>query len=201
MDERLGNILLVSSNLFLKYGIRSISMDDICREMGISKKTLYQYIDNKADLIKKILELKREESFNLIQVRCKNDLNAIDILLEISKVVSKFFSEAKPSILFDMQKYYPEILKAHKDEHNKNVFIGLKKNMEAGMEQGIYRSDLNVDLIAELYVKRLEEINNQEFLNKIKYSFKKIFEEMFDNHIRAISNEKGLEYYLKQKKS
>ena len=133
MDERLGNILLVSSNLFLKYGIRSISMDDICKEMGISKKTLYQYIDNKADLIKKILEQKRKESSNLIQSRCKNDLNAIDILLEISKVVNKFFSEAKPTTLYDMQKYYPEILKAHKDEHNKNVFIGLKNNMEQGM--------------------------------------------------------------------
>jgi AcrR family transcriptional regulator len=197
----LENILNESLNLFLKFGIRSVSMDDIAKELAISKKTLYQFVENKADLIDKILNFRTDESCDLLIGIADSEQNAIDILLEISKQVSKSYQESTPGMHFDMQKYYPEIYKKHVEKHKGIVYNGIIQNIKIGKEQGIYRDDLKADLIAQLYIKKLIEMNDEEFLNNIPYSFKKIFETMFDSHIRAIVNEKGLEYYLERKKS
>jgi TetR/AcrR family transcriptional regulator, cholesterol catabolism regulator len=201
MDERFENILRESSKLLLQYGIKSVSMDDVAKELGISKKTLYQFVKNKEELIQKILESKIDNSCGVMNDVVNSDLNAIDVILEISKQVSKTYKEATPSMYFDLQKYYPEVFKKYSERHKDVVSAGIKSNIKIGVEQGIYRDDLNIDLIAELYLQRLREIHNYEFLNNTRYSFKKIFEVMFDNHIRAIANEKGLDYYLKRKKS
>lgn len=201
MDERFENIMLESMQLFQKYGIRSVSMDDIAKEQGISKKTLYQYVVNKGDLIDKILQFKIDSSCDYFSDIADSEQNAIDVLLEISKQVSKSYQEATPNMHYDMQKYYPEILKKHEERHKKIVYEGVKQNIAIGLEQGLYRDDLDDNLIAELYVKKLQEMNDEEFLKNIRYSFKKIFEVMFDAHIRAIVNDKGLEYYLERKKA
>lgn len=201
MDEKLEHILQESIILFEKFGIRSVSMDDIARELGVSKKTLYQFVENKAELIDKALQHKIENSCSHFSQIVDTDKNAIDVLLEISKQVSKTYRETTPNMHFDMQKYYPEIYKKHEEMHKKIVYEGVKQNILIGIEQGVYRNDLNSDLVAELYVSKLKEMNDEEFLNNTRFSFKKIFEVMFDNHIRAIVNEKGLEYYLERKKA
>jgi len=201
MEEKLKNILQESILLFEKFGIRSVSMDDIAKELAISKKTLYQFVENKADLIDKAMQFKIDHSCNYVHDYINTKLHAIDVLLDVSKQVSKTYQESSPNIHFDLQKYYPEIYKKLIEKHKRIVYEGVKQNIERGIEQGIYRNDLNADLVAELYVSKLKEMNDNEFLNNTRYSFKKIFEVMFDSHIRAIVNDTGLKYYLERKES
>lgn len=198
MDEKLEKILIDSAKLFQKYGIRSIAMDDICRELGISKKTMYQYVESKADLIAKILEYNHEQHEKTICDKHEN-LNAIDVLLEVSKRVCEDMQQFNPSITFDLQKFYPEIYKTLIEKKKIHVFDKIKYNIEQGISEGIYRPDLDVELVAQLYVQRLADFHNPEFIASGNISFEKVFRVMFENHIRGIANAKGIEYFENQK--
>jgi len=193
------DILEKVRELFFKYGVRSVSMDDICRETGISKKRLYQYVASKNELVEKLLELERR-SFEVIFEKHNFDgVNSIDILLTVSKEVGESFWDVSPSMTFDLKKYYPDIYHRHIDERIRFVYDQMFRNIEKGISQGIYRSDLSVELVTRLYIRRLIDIHNPEFFPAEKFSFQTLFDVMFDNFIRGIANPSGIEYYEKQK--
>jgi len=198
MDEKLKRILKECSVLFIKYGIRSLSMDDLCREMGISKKTLYQYVENKTDLISKTLDFVVQDAVWAVEDATKEGYNAIDQLLRVSQKVCTEMQHFNPSITFDMQKYYPELYRKFNHSKKEIIFKQIVENMRQGITEGLYRDDLPIDLVARLYGQKLEHINDPEFLNSEDFSFSNLFQVMFDNHIRGISNPQGLEYYEKQ---
>jgi TetR/AcrR family transcriptional regulator, cholesterol catabolism regulator len=200
MEQSLVEILEKVRDLFFKYGVRSMSMDDICRETGISRKTIYKIFTSKNDLVEKLLELERE-NFEIIFNTDKFDgeVNAIDILLMVSKDVSNKFFDISPSMTFDLKKYYPDIYHKHVEERIEFVFEKIRINLVKGINQGVYRDDLSVELVSRLYIRRLIDLHNPEFFPADKFSFQTLFDVMFDNFIRGIANEKGIEYYEKQK--
>jgi AcrR family transcriptional regulator len=198
MDEKLTMILRESSYLFIKYGLRSLSMDDLCREMGISKKTMYQYVENKTDLISRTLDFVVKEAVSAVQAANEEGCNAIDQLLRVSKKVCTEMKHFNPSMTFDLQKYYPEVYRKFNHDKKEIIFQQIVSNMQQGISEGLYRDDLPIELVARLYVQKLEYINDPEFLMSDDFSFSNMFEVMFDNHIRGISNPLGLEYYEKQ---
>ncbi|NVO19471.1 MAG: TetR/AcrR family transcriptional regulator [Bacteroidetes bacterium] len=198
MDEKLKMILKESSHLFIKFGIRSLSMDDLCREMGISKKTLYQFVENKTDLISQTLDFVVQDAVWAVESANNEGRNAIDQLLIVSRKVCTEMQHFNPSITFDLQKYYPEIYRKFNHGKKEVIFNKIVKNMQQGIAEGFYRDDLPIELVARLYVQKLEYINDPEFLQSEDFSFSNMFQVMFDNHIRGISNSTGLEYYEKQ---
>ena len=201
MEQSKVEILERVRDLFFKYGVRSVSMDDICREAGMSRKKIYNYFTSKNDLVEKLLELERE-SFEIIfkTDRFDGDVNAIDILLMVSKEVSNRFTDVSPSMTFDLKKYYPDIYHKHVEERIEFIFEKIRINLIKGISQGVYRDDLSVELVSRLYIRRLIDLHNPEFFPADKFSFQTLFDVMFDNFIRGIANEKGIEYYEKQKK-
>lgn len=200
MDTKLNDILKDVRLIFMKYGIRNYSMDDICRTLGISKKTLYNYVDNKTDLVEKVLD------YELIMGNCHHDIssiegNAIDILLEVSKRLNNEFEYINPIYVFELNKYYPKIFKEHLDKKRKSAYEKIYKNLEQGIKEGLYRKDQDVELVTILYIRKLEDMHKPDFFESERFTFKEIFSVMFENHIRGISNEKGIAYFEKQKKS
>lgn len=202
MDEKLEKILRESARLFSKYGIRSLSMDDLCRELGISKKTIYQYVDSKSDLIARILQNAFGKQGDEMLEFIEGEHNAIDELLAVSRKVCQNMQNFNPSIIFDLQKYYPEIYKIHYDAKMIAIFNDIRANINKGIAEGLYRDDLDVNLVARLYVQKLEDVHDPTFLASMATdvaSYAKVFHVMFDNHIRGICNATGLAYYEKQK--
>jgi AcrR family transcriptional regulator len=201
MEQSITEILERVRELFFKFGVRSVSMDDICQEAGISRKKLYNYFTSKNDLVEKLLNLEREH-FEIIFNTDKFDgaVNAIDILLMVSKEVSNKFTDISPSMTFDLKKYYPDIYHKHVEERIEFIFEKIRINLVKGINQGVYRDDLSVELVSRLYIRRLIDLHNPEFFPADKFSFQTLFDVMFDNFIRGIANEKGIEYYEKQKK-
>lgn len=194
MDDKIDLILRTSGTLFRKYGIRSISMDDIAKELGMSKKTLYQYVENKTDLVEKLLNHLISASPACITDESKN-LNAIDVLLQASVKVSEEIKEMNPAIAFDLEKFYPVIYRNFVQGKRDHIYRKIKENLEQGIREGIYRNDVDSDLVAKLYVQKLIDLHNPDFLSSVDFSFEKVFQVMFDNHIRGISNPVGLAYY------
>jgi TetR/AcrR family transcriptional regulator, cholesterol catabolism regulator len=200
MDQSLVEILDRVRNLFFKYGVRSISMDDITRDIGVSKKRLYTLFKSKKDLVARLLELERENFKIIFSIYNFEGVNAIDILLTVSKEVRDKFADVSPSMTYDLNKYYPEIYHKHVEDRIEFIFEKIKINLEKGINQGVYRDDLSIELVARIYIRRLIDLHNPEFFPADKFSFQTLFDVMFDNFIRGIANEKGIEYYEKQKR-
>ncbi len=199
LDSSVMDVLERVRELFFKYGVRSVSMDDICRDLGISKKKLYQIFKNKHDLVSRLLELERR-SFEVIFEKHNFDgVNSIDVLLIVSKEISDRFWDISPSMTFDLKKYYPAIYTKHIDDRVEFIFAQIQLNIKKGIRDGMYRDDLSIELIARLYIRRLIDIHNPEFLPAGKFSFQTLFNTMFDNFIRGIATKKGISYYEKQK--
>jgi AcrR family transcriptional regulator len=198
MDEKVDRILSESLRLFMKNGIRSISMDDIAKELGMSKKTIYQYVANKTELIEMVLDFMREKESNVCIDGDITKMNAIDILLAVSKNVSRQMKDLNPINAYELQKYYPSIYREFILKKRDHVYTTLKQNFEQGIAEGIYRNDLDIDLVARLYIQKLVDVHDPEFLSSVNFGFEKVFQVMFDNHIRGIANAEGLAYYEKQ---
>jgi AcrR family transcriptional regulator len=201
VDEKWIQILEKSRQLFYSYGIRSLSMDDISRHMGISKKTLYQYVSSKDDLVEKVMDYLLNHD-KLIQCDEANEaLNAIDILLHASQIVNNEIKETNPVVVFDLQKYYPEIFARFLEQKKQRIYTRIIENMQQGIAEGYYRNDLKIELVARLYVNNLVELHKADFIVNRELTFPEVFQVMFENHIRAISNVKGVQYFEEKKQN
>ncbi len=198
-DQKLISILDRIVELFYEFGIRNLNMDDISRQLGISKKTLYQYFKSKEDLIEKLFyydEIKWNEKISEIKLL---NLNAIDILIQVSLVVSEEISKLDAKLKFELKKYYEPIFSQFMVKKQNHIFQHISKNIQKGISEGLYRGDVNVDLAAGLYVRNLVDMHNKDFCFGENITFDQVFEAMFENHIRAISTPEGLAYFEKRK--
>jgi TetR/AcrR family transcriptional regulator, cholesterol catabolism regulator len=192
MNEDLKNILVKVRELYNKYGIKTITMDDVARELGMSKKTLYQFVSDKDDLVGKFIdfeiEIKQEEICNCF----KSDLNAIEGLFEISLFVNRAMKDQNPATEYDLKKYYPhhfqKILKVRREGMYKYILLNLQK----GKEEGLYRDDLNEEIIAKFYLSRTENIHFSDLFTVEEFTSIKLFVELLTYHIRGIASDKGI---------
>lgn len=177
----------------MRFGIKSMTMDDLARQMSISKKTLYQFFADKSELVRMVLitHLDRDRD-EIIRIYEENE-NAIEELFKVIKLVSSKLVKIHPSIHFDLEKYYPEAWKAFKEHKNNFIFKSLTRNMEKGIRTGLYRDDFDVAVIAKIYISRIDSVFDPEVFPPDQYHFSKVYFEMVTYHLRGISTAKGLE--------
>lgn len=185
----------------LKIGIRNLTLDSICQNLGITKDDLKEYVSNEAELVEKVLEFERESFKSIFDEYNFEDVNAIDILLIVSQEMNNRFRDLTPSITLDLKTLYPDIYQHHFEQRIEFIFGKIKINIEKGIRQGMYRQDLSIELLARLYISRLIDLHNPVFFPPDKFSFPVLFEVMFENFIRGIANDEGLEYFKKRRKS
>lgn len=198
-DPKLLEILKRTVELFYEFGIRNLNMDDISRSLGISKKTLYQYVKSKEDLIEKLFyydEMKWDEETSKVNFE---ELNAIEILIQVSLKVFEEMGKLNPKLKFELKKYYEPIYQQFMVRKQNHIFNHLCKNIEKGIKEELYRSDVNVELVAGLYVRNLVDMHNKDYCIIENTTFDQVFQVMFENHIRAISTPEGLAYFEKRK--
>ena len=197
MKERFEQILLQARSIFMRYGLKSVTMDDVCREMGMSKKTLYQFVCDKSDLVKRTIELEIKNDQEQVELILAKKLNAIDELFEISALISEKLKYVHPSVIFDMQKYYPEaytIMSKYRSEYIVKTIIN---NTNRGREQGIFHDDFNVLVISKFYSLKMEMMIDPSFISE-NNSLPDIFFEHLKYHIRGIANQNGLQLLEKK---
>ena len=201
MDSELQNILERILGLYRKYGIKSVTMDDAAAELGISKKTLYQYFSDKDDLVSKTIEYeasKRIREFDEIQDK---NQDAIAELLEVSHCLNLIIQEYSPVIEHDLKKYYPAHYNRIQELRRVNMYESVIRNIRKGKEEGIFRSDLNEEIISKIYVSRIMCMHENPFFTTGELTSSRVFFEILFYHIRGIANDKGLQLldqYLKQ---
>lgn len=198
-DPKLQEILEKTVELFYEFGIRNLNMDDISRSLGISKKTLYHYVKNKEDLIEKLFyydQMKWDTEIAKLKI---DEVNAIEILLQVSLRVFEEMGRFNPKLKFELKKYYEHNFQQFMVRKQNHIFGQISKNIEKGIAEGLYRKDINIDLVAGLYVRGLVMMHNNDFCIVENITFDQLFETMFENHIRAISTPEGIAYFEKRK--
>jgi len=198
-DPKLCAILDGTIALFYEFGIKNLNMDDISRQLKISKKTLYQYAKSKEDLIEKLIYYDDMKWGNKIEEFRLSNLNAIDILIQVSLLVFEQMGKFDPKIKFEMKKYYEAIFHKFMLKKQAQIFEQISNNITRGINEGLYRSNLNIELAAGLYVRNLVDMHNKDYCIVENITFDQVFEAMFENHIRAISTPEGIEYFEKRK--
>jgi len=203
MDKQLKELLTTTTEMFYKYGIRSVTMDDIAREMGISKRTLYQYVANKEDLVKQAVDFEISNYDCFFEDLHKKDLSALDQMVYLHEFVIKNIKESPASLEFDMQKYYPKIWKRIEDVRHERMYKFLVANMEKGLKEDIYRTGIDPDIIARIFIGRADTFLNNDLFSIEELSQASFLDQIFSYHIHALCNMKGLAYYeqkIKKKK-
>ena len=190
MEELLKKI----SEIYIQKGIKSVTMDDLAHELGVSKKTLYVHFKDREEVVDKVfLYLIQDHRCNIELIEIQNN-NAIDKLLEVSKFLNSHIQKLHPSINYDLMKYYPKTWAKFISYKNDHIYNKIKANIAKGIEEGLYRSDFNIEIIAKLYNRFMELPIDNEITLKQDVTIDEIFKNLFIYHIRGIASQKGIDY-------
>ena len=198
MDEKKEYILKQIRELYLKFGIKSVTMDDVASEFGISKKTLYQYFDDKADLVEQVVEdYLKSSAFDLNR---DHHGNAIDKYFALRNHIIKVLKYMHSNIEFDLKKSYPALYQKVYKIKRERIFTNTVVNMKEGIQEGLYRDDINPEMVAKLQVgKMLYTMDPQnEIFSEGELMNIETFDKIMEYFMYSVCTEKGIKYYKEQ---
>jgi AcrR family transcriptional regulator len=179
-------------SMFTRYGIRSITMDDISRELGISKKTLYHDFEDKNDLIKRVIDYDILVNRKFLEDVHRTNFNAIEELFYVNEKIHQDRVNYSPTFYYDLKKYYPETYKRWLEEKRQNMSDLIIGNLKKGKREGVFREDIHEHSIGKLYLARMEMLNNHDIYDVLQTITSEFIQEIFIYHLHGICNEIGL---------
>ena len=190
-------IIKTAGEMFFRLGIRSVSIDDICRELGISKKTFYVYFASKEELVEQLLQA------NLDYISAKMaELLALQDFRQLVKVFLKRQEAEKndvrrvPQLVYDLKKYYPRQFARFQQncfEMQKNYTM---QYLQMGVEQGLVRANLNIELTAVLFAKiHSDAIRDFEIIEAHNHNMHQLAHTAMDVFVRGVLSEEGLKLF------
>ena len=185
-------ILYKSTEMFLNFGFKSVTMDDIAKEMGVSKKTIYAHFSNKTDLVKGVTDSVFEIICNGINQICIKEENPIEELFEIKRFSMEYLKNEKASPQYQLQKYYPRIYTSLKQKQFEIMQDCVVRNLNRGVELGFYRNTIDVGFISRIYFHGVIGIKDAELFPLKQFSMNKIMNFYLEYHFRGICTEKGI---------
>ncbi len=200
MEDQKAKILNASEKLFMRYGLKSVSMDDVAKHLGISKKTIYNFLKDKKDLVFQVLQCHFTKNENECkEIFLKNE-NPVSQMLFIGKHVAANYQSLNPGLINDLRKYFPKGWILFNEYKNNIIRHYIETNIRNGISQGYYRQDINVDIIANLYLNLTEIITQSHAYDQSETKFPQVVAEMINYHLHAVCSEKGLAYLNESKK-
>lgn len=186
--------------MFLKYGIKSVSMDDLARLLGISKKTIYNLISNKKGLVHAVVKAFLTEEEKTLNSIIEKSANAIDEIVEIAKHVQSMLKSMKPSLTYDLKKYHAKTWQLVERDHFNFIEKSIENNLNRGIKEGYYEKELSIGIIPTLYVSLARLVADVDTFEKREINQVDLYDTVIKYHLRAIVNDKGrklLSKYLK----
>jgi TetR/AcrR family transcriptional regulator, cholesterol catabolism regulator len=182
--------------MFFRFGIRSVTMDDIAKELGISKKTIYHYFTDKDDLVEKVTSQSMHNEICKTQEIYEKASNPIEEMIFSTKMMREMLQNVNAVLFYDLKKYHPRSWEMY--VQFKNGFLDIvKRNLTNGIAQKLYRPEINVDIIAKLRVETVDLAFNIEYFPTANYNLLEVQLESIDHFIRGIVTPAGLEIYEK----
>jgi AcrR family transcriptional regulator len=194
-------ILQGAEDLFVKYGIRSISMDDIARHLSVSKKTLYQHFVDKDELVTMVVQSHLNDQKKIYDDITEQSENAIDELNRIGYCLKKHSEESNPSLLFDIQKFHPKAWSVWIDYKSKVIKESVVRNIAQGIKDGHFRPEINSEIFALFRLASIEIIHSDQIFSKDKFNMTEVHSQIFEHFVYGLCTEKGRKLYQKYKEN
>jgi len=190
-DNVRDKIIFESIELFMNYGIRSVTMDDIAKHLGISKKTIYQHFKDKEEIILCSTQLYFENEIKVVNELEKDCENAVDHLNKLTVCLRDRLKNTNSSVMFDLKKYYSKAWDLYKKHKHDVIFNSVLNNLKRGMAEGLFRMDINPEILAYLRIGEIELSFNKEYFPEDKFTLAEIHGQLFDHFTHGILSEEG----------
>ncbi len=184
-------ILKASKELFYKYGVKRMTMDDIAKHLAVSKKTLYQFFEDKEQIVNAQSELtilEHQKSFEKIH---QEAIDPIDEFFSVSKHMGIILSEINPIFFYDLQKFYPEVWKKFLDFKMECACGMLEKNLTEGIKSGLYRKEINVKILARYRMLQIDTVLNHETFPPQQFNIIEVNQMLLELFMHGITTIKG----------
>ncbi len=186
-------ILHGSLILFKKYGARKITMDELAIHLGISKKTLYQHFDNKQALVYSVTkQMLTQIEFRIEQIS-KNSSNALDEMIQIMEFTSQVFKNINPEMLFDLRNHFVRAWNLYQKHKKTCMYDGVVANIRRGLNEKLYRSDIDPTIIATMRLAQIDSFFNPEIMSIKKNAFQTMHYQTMLMFLHGLLSEKGNE--------
>lgn len=190
-------IVSVAAELFMRYGVRSVSMDDVARDLGMSKKTLYQSFSNKDELIQEVAKAHIQmEKVQFEEIEDKAE-NSIDELFEMTGCMRHMMQNMNPSLLFDLQKYHPDAWALFLDFKSNFIQQKIKRNIDRGLKDGSYREGINPEVLSRLRIEQVQMVFDPKIFPTSEFNLFEVQVQVLDHFVHGLLSEKGRELYKK----
>lgn len=188
-------ILAKATEMCFKYGIRSVTMDDIAKELGISKKTIYLHFDDKDEIIYQLMQTEMEKDkceWAELSTASKNLLDKMTMALALMR---KTMEGMHSAIIFDIKRYHPRAWALFQSHKNHFILETVTNDINEGIKEGMFRSEINVEFMAKYRLEQVELGFNMDLFPSHKFNIVEIQTTLMDHFIRGILTEKGLKIY------
>ena len=192
MKER---ILAAATAMCFKYGIRSVTMDDLAKELGISKKTIYQHFEDKDEVIHQLMKAEMQKDKCDWEELDKISKNVLDKMVKTLDLLRKSLKGMNPVLIFDIKRYHPRAWALFQSHKHNYILDKITKEINQGIEEGLFRADLNVELMARYRLEQVDLGFNPEVFPSEKFELSEVQTTLMDHFIRGILTEKGLKQY------
>ena len=200
MDLKKKDLLDHALKLFMRFGVKSMTMDDVATQLRVSKKTLYEHFTDKNDLVEQVVAGVCKHHRTSIDGICARGLNAIDENHEITKFIVGQIGGVHPSVQFDLQKYHPKAWSILDETERTDIYRCVSQNLKKGLKENLYRDDLDVEVITRLYIARMDATWDGHVFPPEQFNISDVLWKHFEYHIRGIASKKGLDYLEKKVK-
>lgn len=194
-----------ADELFMQLGTRNVSMDDIARDLGMSKKTIYQYYSDKDELVNAVLDFTLEKMKRECDDARNGSKDAVHELFLTMDILAEQFRNMNPIILHDLEKNHTSAFKKFLNYKLEYLFTAVKENMQRGIQEGLFRADLNMDVVSKFRLEAMMLPFNTQVFPTSKYNFVEVVGIIMDHYVFGLATTKGhasiLQYKEESKKS
>lgn len=185
-----------SLELFTTNGVKTVTMDDIAHELGISKKTIYLHFSSKKELVEETIEFVFDSAINRMKSvigNCENPI--LEHFAMKGSVADLFGLNIQTTMIYQFNKYYPKIAERIQKKRHDNYDLTILRNLQEGVKQGYYRADIDIDFVGKMFFSSLtaflndehfDHLQNNQTIDELNYKF-------LEYHLRGIVTPKGLE--------
>jgi TetR/AcrR family transcriptional regulator, cholesterol catabolism regulator len=184
-------ILAGAKELFMRYGLKSVTMDDVARHLGMSKKTIYQFYSDKHDLVSQICEVHLSHEKCHLEGITSSAINVLDESIKIGDHLRREIQHMNPGLLYELQKFHPAAWKIYLEHKNSVIIELIKQNLQRGIDEGFFRPDIHIEIMARLRIEQIQMAFDPKVFPKDQFSFADIQIQLLEHYTRGLLTKKG----------
>jgi len=184
-------ILTEADELFCKFGVKRITMDDIAKQLGMSKKTIYQHFKDKNELVFVLIQNMLELQMQEMDKRSAGAKNAVEEVFFVVTHLQEMLSKMNPMVFYDLQKYHPDVWTLFKDFRFTYMKDCLLKNLKRGVDEGYFRKEINFEIMALMRLEQVDMIFNQIIFPAGRFMILEVMTELTEHYLYGLCTLNG----------